>query len=123
MLLLRNRTASIRSVIALLCLCGVLLAPMVCQSRVAEQFGESLAEMGGPATLESELADECDACLAMHAPDQPIPVDSVAWDLVLFSAEVLRVLDRSAAELHAVAISSPHVTSAARQSMLQVYRC
>ncbi len=119
----KSSMTSLSAAISLACVWGVLLAPVVCQSRLAKEFGESLAEMSGLAAFEPEQAGECDACLANHEQSQPTPVDYLAWGLDLLCIADPHELGRCIAELGVIRIPWPHATASARQSSLQVYRC
>lgn len=106
----------------LACLLAVFLAPVIAQSRIAEQIGESLAEMSELVTLEAQTTTEVDAAFTASEPTLPGPIDLVVGDFPDLSNEVMLLLEDSFIERQWESISHPSETASQRHARLQVFR-
>ena len=106
----------------LACLLTVLMAPVIAQARLAEQIGESLAEMSELVTLEVQTIAEVD--VAFTVPELTLPglIDLVVGHLPYLSNEVMLLLEASFIERHWESIPLPSETASQRHARLQVFR-
>lgn len=112
-----------RALIHLVCLIAVLIAPFAMQSRLAEQFGESLCELVELSTLEGPPLLSFDSVLTTQNSDLPAPIDFLSWDLLrVLPTKTLSDQTPPAGEYESWG-AWPVGNRSDQQSRLQVYRC
>ena len=106
----------------LVCLLGLLAAPLAAHARFAEQIAASLAEMDESVTIESQTRIETEALFTCFDHAFSIPVDLLPCDLPCQPDPGMLIREVSPTVWRSASIAIRLETASHRHARLQVFR-